>query len=50
MTKTFSEDLGLNNSTQALRYSTSTERREDVVTGEGFSLELFRKEKSVGVL
>ena len=50
MTKTFLDDLGLNNSTQALRYSTSTERREDVDTGEGFSLGLFRKEKSVGVL
>lgn len=50
MTKTFLDDLGLNNSTRALPCSTSTERREDVVTGEGFSLGLFRKEKSVGVL
>lgn len=42
MTKDFLDDLGLNNFTQALRYSTSTEGREDVVTGEGFSPGLFQ--------
>ena len=42
MTKDFLEDLGLTNFDQALRYSTSTEGREDVVTGEGFSPGLFQ--------
>jgi hypothetical protein len=37
MSKDILDDLGLNNSTQAHRYSTRAERREYVVTGEGFS-------------
>lgn len=50
MTKYFLDDLGFNSFTQALRYSTITEGREDVVTGEGFSPGLFRKQESVWVL
>ena len=42
MTKDFLEDLGLNNFSQALLYSTSAEGREDIVTEEGFSPGLFQ--------
>lgn len=48
MSKDILDDLDLNNSTQALRYSTRAERREDVVTGEGFSRDFSERRNRSG--